>query len=358
VAFTPYSWITYPGDGTTDSFVVPFPYAKREHVRVFIGWDPSTRSFITELTHDTDFDWPDATSIVTTVAPATGETISLVRETPIDEQLTEWQAGSPPTSFELNTADLQVLYALQEFVDRTLQTREDLDEAVFSGSGTVLIDSLNSTLTTAGLTANQGRTLRLLVEAAQDDAEDAGTTADAGVAAAAAAQAAADAAQAAADAAQATADAAVAAADETTPPSTVAFVARNTAPAGWLKANGAAVSRTTYADLFAAIGTTFGAGNGTTTFNLPDLRGEFPRGWDDGRGIDTGRAFGSAQGDLVIEHTHNITGFTGASNGTPGAHFYNTNQFNTTGASTSVQAPAGGAETRPRNIALLAVIKF
>jgi hypothetical protein len=201
VAFTPYSWITYPGDDTTDSFVVPFPYVKREHVRVFIDWDPSTRSFAAELTHDTDFDWADATSIVTTVGPATGETISLVRETPIDEQLTEWQAGSPPTSFELNTADLQVLYALQEFVDRTLQTREDLDEAVFSGSGTVLIDNLNSTLTTAGLTANQGRTLRLLVEAAQDDAEDAGTTADTAVADAAAAQAAADAAQADADAA-------------------------------------------------------------------------------------------------------------------------------------------------------------
>lgn len=75
----------------------------------------------------------------------------------------------------------------------------------------------------------------------------------------------------------------------------VAFFARSTAPTGWLKANGAAISRTTYAALFAAIGATFGAGDGSTTFNLPDLRGQFPRGWDDGRGVDAGRAFGSAQ---------------------------------------------------------------
>lgn len=71
-------------------------------------------------------------------------------------------------------------------------------------------------------------------------------------------------------------------------PAQVSFFARNTPPAGWLAANGAAVSRATYADLFAAIGTTFGAGNGTSTFNLPDLRGEFLRGWDNGRGVDTG----------------------------------------------------------------------
>ena len=201
MAFTPYSWITYPGNGTTNSFVVPFPYAKREHVRAFIDWDPSTRSFTTELAHGTDFTWADGTSITATVAPAAGTTISLVRETPIDEQLTEWQAGSPPTAFDLNTADLQVLYALQEYIDRTLQTREDFDAAVFSGSGVTLIDNLNSTLATAALTANQGRTLRLLIEAVETLADAAqGAASDAATAAAGAA--------AAAEAAQDTADAA------------------------------------------------------------------------------------------------------------------------------------------------------
>ncbi len=51
-----------------------------------------------------------------------------------------------------------------------------------------------------------------------------------------------------------------------------------TAPTGWLLCNGAAVSRTTYAVLFAVIGTTFGVGDGSTTFNLPDLRDRFPVG--------------------------------------------------------------------------------
>lgn len=75
----------------------------------------------------------------------------------------------------------------------------------------------------------------------------------------------------------------------------VMYFAMSSAPTGWLKANGAAVSRTTYAALFAKIGTTFGAGDGRTTFNLPDFRGEFIRGWDDGRNIDDSRRLGSWQ---------------------------------------------------------------
>ncbi|TKD40703.1 phage tail protein [Azotobacter chroococcum] len=71
-----------------------------------------------------------------------------------------------------------------------------------------------------------------------------------------------------------------------------------------LKANGAAVSRTVYAALFARIGTRFGSGDGFTTFTLPDLRGEFVRGWDDGRGVDGGRELGSAQGGATQSHTH------------------------------------------------------
>lgn len=111
------------------------------------------------------------------------------------------------------------------------------------------------------------------------------------------------------------------------PAGAVSAFARNTAPDGWLKANGAAVSRTAYAALFAAIGTTFGAGDGSTTFNLPDLRGEFIRGWDDGRGVDSGRAFGSAQGDQNKQHSHTGTAQS------DGAHTH-TGSTNTTGAHT------------------------
>lgn len=64
---------------------------------------------------------------------------------------------------------------------------------------------------------------------------------------------------------------------------------------GTLECNGAAISRTTYAALFGKIGTAYGAGDGETTFNVPESRGIFPRGWDNGRGIDIGRVFGSLQ---------------------------------------------------------------
>lgn len=134
----------------------------------------------------------------------------------------------------------------------------------------------------------------------------------------------------------------------------VMHFARNTAPNGWLKANGALVSRTTYADLFAAIGTTYGVGDGSTTFALPDLRGEFLRAWDDGRGIDSGRAFGTAQADELKSHKH------------PGYVFVNgttialTSRDPAAGSSNlySDTGSTGGTETRPRNIALLVCIKF
>src|SRR5690349_17632806 len=56
------------------------------------------------------------------------------------------------------------------------------------------------------------------------------------------------------------------------PVATIVPFGGSTSPPGWLIADGSEVSRTQYADLFAVIGTTYGAGNGTTTFNLPDLR--------------------------------------------------------------------------------------
>lgn len=160
------------------------------------------------------------------------------------------------------------------------------------------------------------------------------------------------------------------------PPGSVVFVAQNTPPTGWLKANGAQVSRTFYSALFAAIGTTFGVGDGSTTFTLPDLRGEFPRGWDDSRGIDSGRAFGSAQSQDYLSHTHGVTdpGHThtmfdqsgsGGSNGAGSRYVAVTIFSNATGAKGTDAAGtgisiqnSGGTETRPRNIALLACIKY
>lgn len=75
--------------------------------------------------------------------------------------------------------------------------------------------------------------------------------------------------------------------------------AGSSSPAGWLLCNGAAVSRTTYAELFAAIGTAWGAGDGSTTFNLPDMRQRFPLGV---AASGTGNTLGATGG--AIDHTH------------------------------------------------------
>lgn len=239
----------------------------------------------------------------------------------------------------------------------------------------------------------------------------------------------------------------------------ICYFARSTAPTGFLKANGAAVSRTTYAALFAAmnggfssqtftvtiaapgvftktahgftggerlrlsttgalptglntttdyyvlyidantfnlattyggtaITTTgtqsgthsylqslFGLGDGSTTFNLPDLRGETVRGWDDSRGVDTGRSLGTNQKDAL----QNITGsFAVQDDGLPGAVLSTSGAFTSPAASstsifngssvsgtyaTSFQFDASrvartATETRSRNVALLACVKY
>ena len=79
-------------------------------------------------------------------------------------------------------------------------------------------------------------------------------------------------------------------------------------PEGFLLCNGAAISRTSYADLFGVIGTIFGIGNGSTTFNLPDYRGVFLRGLDNGRGLDSGRALNAYQGDAIRNFTGRFGG--------------------------------------------------
>ncbi|MEZ3134299.1 phage tail protein [Stutzerimonas kunmingensis] len=149
----------------------------------------------------------------------------------------------------------------------------------------------------------------------------------------------------------------------------VQHFALSSAPAGWLKANGAAVSRATYAGLYEAIGTTFGVGDGSNTFNLPDLRGEFIRSLDDGRGIDSARGLGSAQSSAFAEHSHRIpvsmpsgthlTDFVAKSGVTPVAvadgGALTDNGF---ARFTGTEMNTGGTETRPRNIALLACIKY
>ncbi|WP_338561916.1 tail fiber protein [Erwinia sp. E_sp_B04_7] len=156
--------------------------------------------------------------------------------------------------------------------------------------------------------------------------------------------------------------------------------AMNSAPEGWLDADGGEISRITYARLFSRIGTIYGVGDGRTTFNKPDGRAEFIRGIDNGRGVDTGRVMGSRQGYAMQNHTHYLptSGGTGPSGISAvfddelAANFvrtgtnlqnnyfikdsipfrtYNSGDFQTSPELTS-------AETRPRNLALLYCIKY
>ncbi len=95
------------------------------------------------------------------------------------------------------------------------------------------------------------------------------------------------------------------------------------APAGWVLCDGSAISRTTYADLFTAISTAYGIGDGATTFNVPDMRGRNALGKDDMGGTPANRVT-DAQADVIggslgeetkdIQHTH--TGTTGTANST------------------------------------------
>lgn len=102
------------------------------------------------------------------------------------------------------------------------------------------------------------------------------------------------------------------------PPGSVFPFAGTTAPSGYLLCNGSAISRTTFAALFAAIGSSHGSGDGSTTFNLPDYRGRFMRGRDGGvardpdraariasaSGGNTGDNVGTTQADAIQGHEH------------------------------------------------------
>ncbi|MBY0316665.1 MAG: tail fiber protein, partial [Bdellovibrionales bacterium] len=140
------------------------------------------------------------------------------------------------------------------------------------------------------------------------------------------------------------------------PAGTVSAFPTATCPAGWLEANGNAVSRSTYAGLFSTLGVTYGAGDGSTTFNLPDYRGYFLRGWSHGSTADPDRAsrtnrgdgttgdfVGTKQAQQIQAHSHdpNVAAIAQAGSGAWG--YSGTPSGFSTGS-------AGGNETRPINI--------
>jgi hypothetical protein len=158
-----------------------------------------------------------------------------------------------------------------------------------------------------------------------------------------------------------------------TPPGTVINYAGSTAPTGYLVCNGSLISRATYADLFTAIGTLYGAGDGATTFAVPDLRGQFIRGLDSGANVDAGRVLGSVQADSLQQHGHVL--YRGDGGGYEGPQV-RTDDDNGVGGLIKVNGGFGltyireifpgdvggsiariSGETRPKNVAMIMCIK-
>jgi microcystin-dependent protein len=135
------------------------------------------------------------------------------------------------------------------------------------------------------------------------------------------------------------------------PAGTLIATARPTAPTGYLLCEGQAVSRTKYASLFGAIGTTYGGGDGSTTFNVPDMRGRVPVGVDSGAGrVTANNARGNSGGEEkhqlssgeVASHNHGVSGLT------IGGHHHTITMFQTvrhegSGFGYEVWTPGGGA---------------
>ena len=170
------------------------------------------------------------------------------------------------------------------------------------------------------------------------------------------------------------------------PVGTILTFGASTPPSGFLECNGSAISRSTYASLFSILSTTHGAGDGSSTFNIPDLRGQFVRGWDNSAGVDASRTFGSTQTDQNKNHTHTTDSVTltggirkisegfGSGGSASGVFTKTADGTNTiTGSSSTspvggvdfdgthshtISSSGGGTEARPKNVALMYIIKF
>lgn len=139
-------------------------------------------------------------------------------------------------------------------------------------------------------------------------------------------------------------------------------------PTGFFECDGSPVSRTTYSDLFSAIGTTWGVGDGSTTFNLPDLQGAFLRGTGS-HGSSTmanssafaGPSVGSFENDQFQGHAHKYQTMSGGSTGGGNINTATPN-FNTAtteaDTATTYGTPRTGDETRPFNAGVMYCIKY
>ena len=134
------SYAQYAGNGSTTTFSVSFPYILKAHVKVYLGYSILNGTYTSELVDGTGFNWTSATQIQCVVAPAAGQTLTVIRQTPSSSRLVDWNDGSNLIAADMDTADLQGLYVVQE--------QQDRNDAGITQS-TTAINTANTASTTA-----------------------------------------------------------------------------------------------------------------------------------------------------------------------------------------------------------------
>ena len=387
--------VTYTQSGSTNKdFIVTFPFLATTDLRVQLNG--TTRS----LTSDYSIVQAGGTTTIRfNTAPAANDTIRIHRETDIDAVNATFQAGSAITAADLNNTNTQFLYASQEFGKLTTTGTSVLTTG---NKGDITVNSTTDWVFNAdSVEASHMANNAIETDAIKDEAVTADKIAAGALSNISVADGAVTDAKLATNAvttvkilnANVTEDKLAAESVSTTklkatttsgmgfnPVGTVIWFAGNTAPTGYLKCNGDAIPNGTgtvqsissnYSALYAIVGG-----------NIPDIRGEFIRGWDDGKGTDSGRSIRTTQTAQNESHTHTATStvtdpghnhtfnqrndnVTGRGDNDEHSLVNNTTDStgtaasNTTGISVSTSnATQGGNEARPRNIALLACIKY
>jgi len=364
------SYVQYEGDGTQETFAIPFPYLDKSHIEVRVNLDV------------TPYTWDDPNTIRISPAPPPGAVIEARRITPRETRMVDFVDGSVLTESDLDIANLQTFYIVQEAIDIAGGTLELKSDGSYGAHGRRISDLGNPVNDRDAVTKLWAETAMSSQLAQANYAKDASVNAKVGAEAARdAAYTARDAAlsyrnlaedwaikstevtpgfdsartyalRAAADlvtikdienniitlhsqtvvnkeAAEAAATRAEEAADRAMVFDPAEYISRDLLigmlfddtsplgpPPGFLFADGREVSRTTYAKLFARIGTTYGAGDGETTFNLPDARGRATFGVETAAtarlsAYITSTVMGTTGGSQHMQsHTHTGSGTT------------------------------------------------
>jgi hypothetical protein len=151
----PFSYAQYAGNGSATTFSVPFPYLLKAHVKLFYGYNLTSGAFTSELVDGVGFTWTSGTQVQTTVAPAVGQTLTIVRQTPSNALAVQWQDGSNLVAEDLQDSSLQTLYAVQEQDDVvSLSAAESATAAASSAAAVTTANAASATANGIAGTAN------------------------------------------------------------------------------------------------------------------------------------------------------------------------------------------------------------